>query len=127
MKRHNVGILVGAVLILIGFSFGWLGLSFRGGSFSITGWEIARVASERGLHYYLLYLLPVGALFAGFAALKDRRLAANVGTVVGGAFTLWAGCEIVLMLWRTTFLGLWLTVAGTLTLLAVGLVTRIEK
>ncbi len=124
MKRHNFGILLGASLVIVGFFFGWLGLSYGGKSFSISGWEVAKLAHQRGWHYYLLYALPVGSLLAAVAALKDRQAAARLGTWLGGAFVLWGAVELARFLYMTTFLGLWLTVAGTVTLLAVGLATR---
>ena len=106
------------------FRFGWLGLSYGGKSFSVSGWEIAKITKEHGLHYYLLYLLPVGAIAAAFASLRDRQLAATIGVVVGGGFLAWSAIEVMMLLWRTTFVGLWLTLAGTAMLFVVGLSTR---
>jgi hypothetical protein len=123
MSKHNKPVLVGALLVLVGFFFGWFGLKMSGRAFSISGWEVARIAKERGAVYYLIYLLPVGALLAGLMALSDRAKAGRIATVVGGSFLAWSIFEVARVLYHTTFLGLWLTLAGALVLLLGGLTT----
>jgi hypothetical protein len=120
----NLGIFVGAVLVVVGFFLGWVGVDFGPATLSISGWQVARLASARGAHYYLIYAFPVGAVIAGLVALADRRAAAKLGIAVGGLFVTWASIEILRLLWRTTFLGLWLSVCGAFVLLLVGIATR---
>ncbi|MEZ4376496.1 MAG: hypothetical protein AB7K71_01315 [Polyangiaceae bacterium] len=118
------GVLLGAGLVLVGFFMAWFGFSFGPASISISGWQIAKVASQRGAQYYAIYLLPLGALIAGFLALTNRRGAAKVALLVGGVFLLWSLAEVLLLLWRTTFLGLWLTLLGAGVLFFAGLLAK---
>jgi hypothetical protein len=124
MNRTNLGVLVGAGMVLLGFFLGWIGLRGFGGGVFVTGWQVLELARTRGAPYFLLYLFPIGAAVAAFAALVDRRLAATLGVVVGGAFVAWGAFELLRVLWHTTFLGLWLTLLGALILLGAGLATR---
>ncbi|MCA9620304.1 MAG: hypothetical protein KC731_14880 [Myxococcales bacterium] len=120
-KEGSFTIFVGAALAIAGFFFGWFGLSYSGVSFSLSGWELTKLAKQNGVAYYLVYLLPLGAAVAGAFAVHDRRRAARVATVVGGLFLLWGVVEVARILYRTTFLGLWLTLAGVLMLFVGGL------
>ncbi|MEZ4221773.1 MAG: hypothetical protein R3B13_12650 [Polyangiaceae bacterium] len=124
MKRMNVGVLVGAALVLVGFCMGWLGLRGFGAGVFIDGWQLIAAMKKRGAPFYALYLLPVGAVAALLASFFNRRLAANLALCVGGGFFTWALFEFVHLLWRTTFAGLWLTAFGALILLLAGLTTR---
>ena len=121
---NNIGILCGAVLVVVGFFLGWVGFDLGPATFSMSGWQLAKLASERGAHYYLIYLFPLGALFAGLVALVDRRAAAKLGIAVGGFFLAWSSIEIMRLLWRMTFVGLWLSVLGAFVLFGVGCATR---
>lgn len=123
MRKTNVGILVGAILVLLGLSLGWFGLRAFGGGVFVTGWQALSFASRAGATYFLLYLFPIGAALAALFAFVDRRISALMGVVVGGAFFVWTTIEIVTLLWRTTFGGLWLTTLGALVLLLTGLLT----
>ncbi|MEQ9324517.1 MAG: hypothetical protein RIF41_35460 [Polyangiaceae bacterium] len=120
-KDGSWTIFLGAALAIAGFFFGWFGLSYSGRSFSISGWELTKLAKDHGVLYYLVYLLPVGAAAAGLFAISDRKRAAKVATGVGGVFLLWAFVEVARVLYATTFLGLWLTLAGTIMLFVGGL------
>jgi hypothetical protein len=120
-NRSSLIIFLGAALAVAGFFFGWFGLSYSGRSFSISGWEVTKIAKEQGMVYYLVYALPLGAALAAFFALGDRRRAAKIATGVGGAFLLWAFVEVLRLVYHTTFLGLWLTLAGTVMLFIGGL------
>mgnify|MGYP001333989518 CR=1 FL=1 len=102
-KEGSFTIFVGAALAIAGFFFGWFGLSYSGVSFSLSGWELTKLAKQNGVAYYLVYLLPL------------------VAAVVGGLFLLWGVVEVARILYRTTFLGLWLTLAGVLMLFVGGL------
>lgn len=126
MQRTNIGVLMGAVLVLVGFCMGWLGLRGFGAGLFIDGWQLLSAMKERGAPFYLLYLLPIGAMAALLAALFHRRLAANLAVCVGGGFFVWAVFELVHLLWRTTFAGLWLTAFGALVLLLAGLAGRVR-
>jgi hypothetical protein len=127
MKKQNYAVLVGGLLVLVGFFMGWLGLRGDGGSFSISGWEMFKIAKSNGAIYYLLYLLPLGALVAGIAALAAPAVAARIGIAVGAIFLLWGSFEVLRVLYYTTFGGLWLTVGGLLVLLIGGLATLKSK
>ena len=107
-------------MVVVGFFFGWLGFRGHGGSLSVSGWQIANLAKRHGLHYLLIYLLPVGAVVSALLAIKDPKKGGNVAMYVGGAFLLWSVVEVIRVLYTTTFFGLWLTVAGCATLLIVG-------
>lgn len=120
-KDGSWTIFIGAALAITGFFFGWFGLSFGGQSFSMNGWSITKLAKDHGLVYYLLYLLPLGAAVAGVLAINNRKRAAQVATAVGATFLLWAAIEVLRVLYATTFLGLWLTLAGTVVLFVGGL------
>ena len=124
MTLKNVGVLVGAVLILVGFCLGWFGIRGFGGGVFVNGWQVLDFARSRGAVYVLLYLLPLGALGAALLAFVNRRLAGALATVAGGAFIAWGAFEAVRLLWHTTFLGLWLTLLGAVVLFAAGLATR---
>jgi len=124
MKIRNVWVLIGSILVVVGFCLGWFGLRGFGGGFFIDGWQVVAFAKERGAHYYLLYLLPIGALGAAALACVNRRAAGTLAALVGGGFLLWGGVEIVRVLYHTTFAGLWLTVLGALVLLVAGVETR---
>jgi hypothetical protein len=124
MNRANVGVLVGAIAVLIGLCLGWIGLRAFGGGVFVTGWQVLELARARSAVYVLVYLLPIGAVAAALLSIVDRRLSAKVGVVVGGTFLAWGGFEVIRMLWHTTFLGLWLTLFGALLLLGSGLATR---
>lgn len=126
-KDGSWTIFLGAALAIAGFFFGWFGLSYSGRSFSISGWELTKLAKDHGLLYYLVYLLPVGAAAAGLLAINDRKRAAKVATGVGGVFLLWAFVEVARLLYATTFLGLWLTLAGTIMLFAGGLAAWVKS
>jgi hypothetical protein len=121
-KRNGI-VLVGSILILVGFFLAWIGLSTGGLACSITGWAFARVARQHGALYYLIYLLPLGALVAAYLSIKNRVAAAKLGVLVGGAFLSWAVIEVLRILWHTTFIGLWLSLAGATVLLFGGLAT----
>lgn len=121
MNQRSTGIFLGAALIVAGFFFGWFGIDADGIRFSVNGWQIAEIAREHGFWYLLLYLLPVGAVVACIAAIKDHQRGAKIAAGVGGAFLLWAFVEVARLLWRTTFIGLWLTVAGAIVLCIGGL------
>jgi hypothetical protein len=123
MRKTNVGILVGGVLVLVGLSLGWFGLRGFGGGLFVTGWQALSLAGRTGTTYLLLYLFPIGAALAALFAFVDRRISALMGIVVGGSFFVWTAIEIVTLLWRTTFGGLWLTSLGALVLLLAGLLT----
>jgi hypothetical protein len=125
--ERSTGIFVGAVLVLAGFFFGWFGVDAEGFRLSVSGWEIAKVVREYGLWYLLLYLLPVGALAAAVVAVYNRPRGAMIAAGTGGAFLLWAVIEVAKLLWRTTFIGLWLTVAGAIVLLVGGLAAMSPK
>ena len=120
----NVAVAIGAVLVVVGFFLGWVGVDLGPATFSVSGWQIAKLARTYGAHYYVIYLLPIGAALAGLVALADKRAAAKLGLVVGGAFLLWSAVEVSRFLWRTTFIGLWLTVLGALVLLVAGFATK---
>ncbi len=125
MKLRNVWVLIGAVLVVVGFCLGWFGLRGFGAGFFVNGWQVLSFAKERGSAlYYLLYLLPVGALLAGLVAWVDRRAAGTLAMLVGGAFLLWGGLEVLRVLYHTTFAGLWVTALGALTLFVAGVETR---
>ena len=120
----NLGVLLGAVLVLVGFFLGWIGLDVGPASFSMSGYQIARLAKEQGVHYYAMYLLPVAAVLSGLVALADKKAAAMVGMLVGGAFLSWAAFELFRLLWRTTLVGLWLCLFGCIVLFVAGAATR---
>lgn len=120
----NLGVLVGAVLVVVGFFLGWVGLDVGPASFSMSGYQIARLAKEHGAVYYAMFLLPVGAVLAGLVALADKQAAAKLGMLVGGAFTSWAAFELFRLLWRTTLLGLWLCLFGCIVLFVAGAATK---
>lgn len=124
MKLRNVWVLIGAVLVIVGFCLGWLGLRGFGAGFFVNGWQILSFAKERGALYWLLYLLPIGAILAGLVAWVDRRAAGTLAMLVGGAFMAWAGLELLRLLYHTTFAGLWLTALGALVLFIAGVETR---
>jgi hypothetical protein len=127
MKRVNVGVVVGSVLVLVGFFLAWVGIDLGHAAISVSGWEVARVAKEHGAIYYLVYLFPIGALAAGFFAFSKPRRAAVLAMLTGGGFLAWGLFEVMRLLWRTTFIGLWLTVLGALVLFVVGLATRAKR
>ena len=77
-KEGSFTIFVGAALAIAGFFFGWFGLSYSGVSFSLSGWELTKLAKQNGVAYYLVYLLPLGAAVAGAFSVHDRRRAARV-------------------------------------------------
>jgi len=122
MKKQemNVPIMIGAVLVVLGFFFGWFGSSRH----AATGWDVAGVVKRAGGVYYLIYLLPVGALLAAVVSLVNRKAGATMGIIVGGGFTGWAAFEMVRFLYTVTCGGLWITVSGCLVLLIGGLLTR---
>jgi hypothetical protein len=123
MRKTNVGILVGGALVLLGLCLGWFGLRGFGGGVFVTGWQAIALAQKASATYLLLYLFPIGAALAALFAFVDRRISALMGIMVGGAFFVWTTIEIVSLLWRTTFGGLWLTSLGALVLLFAGLLT----
>jgi hypothetical protein len=123
MNKRNGIVLAGSLLVIAGFFLAWLGLAVDGYDCSITGWEFARVARQYGARYYLIYLLPLGALAAAYLSFKNRRAAAKLGALIGGTFLAWAVVEVVRILWYTTFMGLWLSLAGAAVLLFGGLAT----
>lgn len=123
MSKRNGVVLAGSILVIAGFCLAWIGLSLDDRVCSITGWEVARAARKHGAIYYLIYLFPLGALAAAYLSFKDRRAAAKLGTLVGGAFLAWAVIEVLRILWHTTFMGLWLSLAGAAILLFGGLAT----
>ncbi len=125
MQRTNIGVLAGAALVLVGFCMGWLGLRGLGAGVFIDGWQLISTMKSRGVAFYALYLLPVGAIAALLASFFHRRLAANLGVWVGGGFFVWALFELVYLLWRTTFAGLWLTAFGAMVLVLAGLSSRV--
>lgn len=124
MKLRNVWVLIGASLVLVGFCLGWFGLRGFGGGLFVNGWQVLNLAKQRGALYCLLYLLPLGTLAAALAALVNRRLAGTVAMLVGGGFLCWGALELLRLLFRTTFAGLWITVLGALVLLVAGVETR---
>lgn len=69
------------------------------------GWQVLAFAKDRGAFYYLLYLLPLGALAAGLLAWVDRRTAGTLAMLVGGAFLGWGALEVLRVLYATTFAG----------------------
>lgn len=97
---------------------------FFGAGFFVNGWQVLSFAKERGALYYLLYLLPIGALLAGLVAWVDRRAAGTLAMLVGAAFLAWGGFELLCLLYQTTFAGLWLTGLGALILFVAGVETR---
>src|SRR5688500_5557875 len=115
-KRTNLGVLLGAVAVVGGFCLGWFGLRGFGSGVFVNGWRILDACQARGSVYAFLYLLPIGAAIAGALALVHRRLAAAVAMVVGGSLLIWGSVELLRVLWHTTFLGLWLTIFGAITL-----------
>ncbi len=120
----NMGVLVGASLVLVGFCLGWLGLRGFGAGVFVDGWQLLSFSKQRGAFFYLLYLLPIGAVAALLAAFFARRLAANLALLVGGGLFAWALLEFLHLLWRTTFAGLWITAFGGLVLVVAGLTAR---
>ncbi|MCK6533175.1 MAG: hypothetical protein L6Q84_09395 [Polyangiaceae bacterium] len=124
MKLRNVWVLIGAVLVVAGFCLGWFGLRGFGGGLFVNGWQVIAFAKDRALAYALLYLLPVGALLAGFVAWVDRRAAGTLAMLVGGAFLGWGAVEVLRLLYHTTFAGLWITALGALVLFVAGVETR---
>jgi hypothetical protein len=124
MKLRNVWVLLGAALVLVGFCLGWFGLRGFGGGVFVNGWQVLSFAKQRGALYWLLYLLPVGALAAALVALIDRRKAGALAMLVGGAFLCWGGFELLRLLYHTTFAGLWVTLVGALVLFVAGVETR---
>ncbi len=123
MRKTNIGILMGGLLVLFGMCLGWFGLRGFGGGLFITGWQVLAFGRVRGSLYILAYAFPIGAGLAVLTSFIDRRLSALMGMVVGGAFFFWSSIEVLRLLWRTTFLGLWVTVLGALVLLLTGLLT----
>jgi len=122
--KMNVAVAFGAVLVVVGFFLGWVGVDLGAATFSMSGWQIAKLARLYGVHYYLVYLFPLGAALTAMIALVDKRAGAKLGLVVGGGFLLWSLIELSRFLWRTTFIGLWLTVIGALVLLIGGFATK---
>jgi hypothetical protein len=114
---------MGGLMVLVGLSLGWFGVRAFGGGLYLSGWQLLELARKAGSVYLLLYLFPVGAGLAALVAFVDRRASALIGILVGGSFFVWTAIEIVILLWRTTFGGLWLTSLGALVLLLVGLLT----
>lgn len=123
-KRANLGVLLGALLVLLGLCFGWVGLRGFGGGIYVDGWHVLGMIRSRGWPYLAVYVVPLGALGAALAALVDRRLAARLGVLVGGGAIAWGAIELVRLLYRTTFVGLWLSTLGALVLLGAGLFSR---
>lgn len=124
MKLRNIWVLIGAVLVVAGFCLGWFGLRGFGAGFFVNGWQVIAFAKDRGAAYYLLYLLPLGALSAGLLAWVDRRVAGTLAMLVGAAFLAWGGFEVLRLLYHTTFAGLWLTALGAAVLFVAGVETR---
>lgn len=108
-------------MVVAGFFFSWVGIRGLG---SITGWEIHELTKEIGGRAYLFYLLPAGAALAGLAALSSIQTAGKIAFAVGGITLAWMGFEIVRLMFNHTFMGLWITGAGVLTLFFAGLATR---
>ena len=71
-----------------------------------------------------MFGLPLGALLCGVVALSSRQAAGKLAWGVGGLYGVWGAWEIVMVLWRTTGPGLWLTTLGELTRIGAGLATR---
>ena len=94
MTRGNPWVLSGAVLVVVGFCMGWVGLRGLGGGLFVDGWGVLGFLRERSSAYWLLYALPVGAIAAGVAALFDRRAAATLALVVGLGLLAWSAFEV---------------------------------
>jgi hypothetical protein len=124
MKLRNVWVLLGALAALAGFCLGWFGLRGFGAGFFVNGWQVLSFAKERGALYWLLYLLPLGALGAALLAFVDRRLAGTLAMLVGGGFLCWGGFELLRLLYHTTFAGLWVTALGAAVMFVAGVETR---
>ncbi len=119
VKRMNLVVLAGSILVIGGFFSSWIG--FELGQFS--GFRLALEASRFGPQYSAAFLLPIMALVSALLSLKYKRISAGVATFTGAAAISWGVFEAARFLYNITFAGLWLTLVGCMVLFAGGLVT----
>lgn len=121
MTKRNNAVLVGSVMVVTGFFFSWVGIRGLG---SVTGWEIHELAKEIGGRAYLFYLLPLGAVLAGLASLTGVKTAGQIAFWIGAITLAWFGFEALRLMFNHTFMGLWITGIGVITMFIAGLATR---
>ena len=124
-SRVNWPMLVGSLLLLVGFFLRWVHVDIaEGESAPLAGFEIGgELGTETAAAYYALFALPALALVLIFLAVRAPAAATYVGTSVGAILIAWAVFEVARFLYAQTFLGLWLSVAGAAVLLLAGLLT----
>ena len=118
-RTLNLPVLLGSLLVFVGFCCGWFGMWGQ----SASGWDVASTLKEGSTRFYLVYSLPLLSLLAAGLACCNRKAAGKLALGMGAGFLLWGTAEVVIQIVRlvttTTSVGLWATIAG-LVILALG-------